>query len=229
MIKKILIAMMCVMLSGSYAFAFTIEDIDSEEIFNPSFIEKDKAAYEKEQAQKPQSPQFPAFTDVPKSEYYYEPVMWAVKQEVTAGTTATTFSPNQTCTNAQILTFVWRANGCPEPSISNPFTNLDTNQYYAKAAIWAYENKMISGNTFDANKPCTRAMTVEYFWKQAGSPSTALYDKFTDVKSNASYAQAVAWAVNNGVTAGTSDTTFSPSQTCTRGQIVTFLYRAIVQ
>lgn len=103
--------MMCVLLSYSYAFAFTVEDIDSEEIFNPSFIEKDKAEYEKEkeQAQRPQTPQLPTFTDVPKSEYYYEPVMWAVANDVTAGTSDTTFSPSKTCTRGQIVTFLYRA------------------------------------------------------------------------------------------------------------------------
>ena len=87
---------------------------------------------------------------------------------------------------------------------------------------------MVSGSSFDGNKPCTRAMTMEYFWKQAGSPATEVSDKFTDVTAADSYAQAVAWAVDNGVTAGVTNTTFVPAQTCTRGQIVTFLYRALV-
>lgn len=166
------------------------------------------------------------FTDVKANAYYAEPVKWAVNKGVTLGTSATTFSPNATCTNAQILTFIWRAAGSPTPSLANPFTNLSGDEYYAKAAVWAYSMGMVSGTTFDANKACTRAMTVEYLWKQAGSPATAANGKFTDVPSGAAYAPAVVWAVSNGITVGTSGTTFSPDNICTRGQIMTFLYRA---
>ena len=176
----------------------------------------------------PATPSAPAFKDVSTAAYYAEPVKWAVENNVTAGTSPTTFSPDDTCTNAQILTFMWRAVGSPEPAAANPFSNLTGNEYYAKAAAWAYENGMVSGSSFDGNKPCTRAMTMEYFWKQAGSPETTVSDKFTDVSANASYAQAVAWAVDTGVTAGVSENTFVPGQTCTRGHIVTFLYRALV-
>ena len=173
-------------------------------------------------------PSTPSFTDVKADAYYAEPVKWAVDNGVTAGTTATTFSPNATCTNAQILTFMWRAAGSPEPAIASPFTNLSGSEYYAKAAVWAYEKGMVAGTSFDSGTACTRAMTMEYFWKQAGSPETAVSDKFADVSAGSSYAQAVAWAVENGVTAGTSETTFSPDNTCTRAQIVTFLHRALV-
>lgn len=166
------------------------------------------------------------FKDVKADAYYAEPVKWAVDNSVTVGTSATTFSPNATCTNAQILTFIWRSAGSPTPSLANPFTNLSGNEYYAKAAVWAYSMGMVSGTAFDANKACTRAMTMEYLWKQAGSPAVAASGKFTDVPSSAAYATAVAWAVNNGITAGTSNTTFSPDSICTRGQIMTFLYRA---
>lgn len=166
------------------------------------------------------------FTDVKASAYYAEPVKWAVDHGVTVGTSTTTFSPDATCTNAQILTFIWRAAGSPTPSLANPFTNLAGSEYYAKAAVWAYSMGMVSGTAFDANKACTRAMTMEYLWKQAGSPAVAASGKFTDVPSSAAYATAVAWAVNNGITAGTSNTTFSPDSICTRGQIMTFLYRA---
>lgn len=167
-----------------------------------------------------------SFSDVKADAYYAAPIKWAVDKGVTNGTSATTFSPDQTCTNAQILTFIWRANGSSDVS-ANPFANLNGSEYYANAAAWAAEKNMVSGSAFDASKPCTRAMTVEYFWKQAGSPNTELTGKFTDIPADASYAQAVAWAVENGITAGTSDTTFSPDSTCTRGQIVTFLYRAL--
>ena len=169
-----------------------------------------------------------SFTDVKTTDYFADAVKWAVEKKITDGTSATTFSPEITCTTAHILTFMWRAAGCPEPTAASPFTNLKGDEYYAKAAVWAYEQGMISGTTFDADKPCTRATTMEYFWKQAGSPKTAVSDKFTDVAGDASYAQAVAWAVANGVTLGTGDDTFSPDATCTRGQIVTFLNRALV-
>ena len=225
--KKFLTAILCAVMLCSSAAAFTIEDISSEEIFTPEFIEKEAAELEKQKEQE-QASQVLVFTDVPATAYYYQPVMLAVANGITSGTTATTFSPNNTCTNAHILTFMWRAAGSPEPAGKSPFTNLTGQEYYAKAAMWAYEKGMISGTTFDASKACTRAMTMEYFWKQAGSPKTAISDKFTDVPATASYAQAVAWGVANGVTAGTSDSTFSPDNTCTRGQIVTFLYRALV-
>ncbi|MGN1230982.1 MAG: S-layer homology domain-containing protein [Anaerotignum sp.] len=179
---------------------------------------------------KPSEPVVGSFTDVKANAYYAEPVKWAVENKVTSGTSNTTFSPDATCTNAQILTFIWRACGSPEATIANPFTNLSGNEYYAKAALWAYEKGMISGTSFDADKPCTRSMTAEYLWKQAGSPSMSITtDTFSDVTSGTSYAQAVAWAVENGVTSGTSNATFSPNDTCTRGQIVTFLYRALVK
>lgn len=168
------------------------------------------------------------FSDVASDAWYAASVSWAVEREITAGTTATTFSPNTTCTNAQILTFMWRAAGSPEPATASPFTNLSGSEYYAKAAVWAYEEGMVSGTSFDSDKVCTRAMTMEYFWKQTGSPTTDVSVKFADVNASSSYAQAVAWAVENGLTAGTSETTFSPDDTCTRAQIVTFLYRALM-
>ena len=180
------------------------------------------------QPEQPTAPAAPAFTDVKADAYYASAVKWAVENGITAGTTTTTFSPNATCTTAHILTFMWRAAGSPEPTAASPFTNLNGSEYYAKAAVWAYENGMVSGTTFDASKPCTRAATMEYFWKQAGSPKTNTTDKFTDVASDSAYAEAVAWAVANGVTAGTTETTFSPDRTCTRAQIVTFLNRALV-
>lgn len=174
------------------------------------------------------APAKPAFTDVADSAYYAAPVAWAVEKGITAGTTETTFSPNNTCTTAQILTFLWRAKGQPEPTIANSFTDVAESAYYYKAALWAYENGMVSGTTFGGGTPCTRSQTVTYLWKLAGSPEAAP-SAFTDVASGAEYAPAVAWAVEKGVTGGTTATTFSPDNTCTRGQIVTFLYRDMAQ
>ena len=170
------------------------------------------------------------FSDVSELDYFGDPVRWAVAKGITDGTSDTTFSPNATCTNAQILTFLWRSLNCPEPIIDspfvkNPFTGLTGNEYYYKAVLWAYQMGIISGDNFEANIPCTRSMTVTYLWKLAGSPDVSDAANFTDVDSSSDYATAVAWAVKKGITDGTSDTTFSPSATCTRGQIVTFLWR----
>ena len=167
------------------------------------------------------------FTDVKSSDYFADAVLWAVERNITSGTSKTTFSPNVTCTKAQILTFLWHANGSPEPTAANPFADIQTGDYFYKAALWAAEKGLVSGSTFGANTDCTRAMTVEYMWKAAGSPAPAGKADFDDVPANADYAQAVAWAVEKNITSGTGDGTFSPTATCTRGQIVTFLYRAM--
>ena len=169
------------------------------------------------------------FTDVPDDAYYAASVQWAVAHEITSGTgDGTTFSPNETCSKAQILTFLWHANGSPNPTAANPFSDIKTDDYYYKAALWAAENSLISGSTFNANTDCTRAMTVEYLWKAAGSPTPTGKASFTDVLPGAEFAQAVTWAVEQEITNGTGDgTTFSPDATCTRGQIVTLLHHAM--
>ena len=162
----------------------------------------------------------PAFADVTADAYYASSVEWAVAQGITSGTSDTTFSPDDTCTKAQIITFLWRAAGSPEPQSTAAFTDVAADAYYAKATAWAAENGMASGDVFAPDAPCTREMAVEFMWKHAGSPNAVSAD-FSDVSSGA-----VNWAVAQGVTNGTSNTTFSPFDICTRGQIVTFLYRA---
>ena len=169
------------------------------------------------------------FTDVKASDYYADAVLWAVEKKITSGTSAATFSPDATCNRAQILSFLWRASGSPEPTAANPFTDIKTTDYFYKAALWAAEKDLVSGSTFGASTPCTRSSTMEYMWKAAGSPAPSGKASFDDVSANADYVSAVAWAVENNVTAGTSKTTFSPDSTCTRGQIVTFLYRAFAK
>ena len=171
----------------------------------------------------PSEPTDPSFTDVAAGTYYAYPVAWAVENNITSGTSSTTFSPDETCTRAQIITFLWRAAGSPEPETPSAFTDVKADAYYTQAVAWAAENDMASGDTFSPDAPCTRLMAVEFMWKQAGSPNAAAAD-FTDVSSNA-----VNWAVETGVTSGTSATTFSPDETCTRAQIVTFLYRAFAE
>lgn len=158
------------------------------------------------------------FTDVKTGDYFADPVLWAVEKKITAGTSATTFAPNATCTQSQILTFLWRAKGEPKPT-----GTVSGTQYYATAAQWAKEQGLT--DNFSAEADCTRAMVVTYLWKLAGSPKTGT-SNFTDVSANADYAQAVAWAVEQGITSGTGNGQFSPASACTRGQIVTFLYRA---
>ena len=174
----------------------------------------------------PTVPTVGGFTDVKKTDWFAEPVLWAVEKNITAGTSDTTFSPNADCTTAQILSFLWRANGSPKPTMVNPFSDVKSGDWYADAAAWAYEKGLVSGTAFGGDTLCTRSMAVTYMWKAAGSPS-ARAASFTDVPADADYANAVAWAVEQGVTAGTSDTTFSPDSVCTRGQIVSFLYRGL--
>lgn len=167
------------------------------------------------------------FSDVNDGAYYAKAVKWAVDKKITSGTSATTFSPDDTCTRAQILTFLWRAVGSPKYNSSAPFGDVISDDYFFDASGWAKGMDMVSGGSFEPDTPCTRAFTVIYLWKNAGSPKTEPSSKFSDVSAAADYAQAVAWAVNSGVTSGTSETTFSPNDTCTRGQIVTFLNRAL--
>ena len=168
-----------------------------------------------------------SFNDVKAGAYYEAAVKWAVEKGITAGTSDTTFSPDNTCTRAQILTFLWRAVGSPKATAGNPFADVKESDYYYDAAVWASEKGMVSGTTFEADTPCTRASTVTYLWLNAGAPWADSEIEFADVDMDAEYAEAVAWAVEEGVTSGTSATTFAPDTVCSRGQIVTFLNRAI--
>ena len=169
-----------------------------------------------------------AFTDVAATSPYYDGIEWAVDEGITNGTTATTFAPYQNCTRAQIITYLWRAAGSPEPASMEPaYTDVtDTSLYFFKAVQWASEQGLVEGETFDPYAGCTRAMAVYFMWVAADSPEAAA-SSFTDVAADADYAAAVNWAVAQGVTLGTGDgSTFSPDTVCQRGQIVTFLYRA---
>lgn len=166
------------------------------------------------------------FADVSADAYYANAVNWAVSKNITAGTSQTTFSPDDTCTRAQILTFLWRASGSPKATAPNGFSDVSESDYYYDAAVWASEKGMVTGPTFDADTPCTRSATVMYLWQNAGSPAVALTQLFSDVLISKNYASAVCWAVSNHITSGTSETTFSPDTICSRGQIVTFLFRA---
>ena len=168
------------------------------------------------------------FADVSTDAYYYEAVKWAAKKGITGGTGDGTFNPNGSCTRAHIVTFLWRAAGSPEPKSTVSFADVPADSYYAKAVAWAVENGITLGTgdgTFSPNATCTRAQSVTFLYRALGTaPTTA--NGFTDVAANAFYTDAVAWAVENGVTNGTTDSTFSPDNGCTRAQIVTFLFRA---
>lgn len=169
----------------------------------------------------------PRFMDVPADAYYAVPVAWAVDKKITSGTSLTTFSPANTCTRAHILTFLWRAVGSPKDSSGNHFNDVCSDDYFYNAALWAYDMGMVEGESFEGDLACTRAATVTYLWQCAGSPEPDGECAFDDVPADAPYAEAVAWAVENNITTGTSATTFSPNTVCDRGQIVTFLHRAL--
>lgn len=169
-----------------------------------------------------------SFTDVSVKEYYFDAIAWAVKNAITEGVNDTIFAPGASCTRAQMVTFLWRANGSPEPTVTElPFTDVAVDAYYAKAVLWAVENGITTGTsdtTFDPDGVVTRAEAVTFLWRAAGNPA-ADGKLFADVESTKYYAEAVRWAVANGVTKGVSNTSFAPGSACTRAQIVTFLYR----
>ena len=170
------------------------------------------------------------FTDVKRSDYFFEPVLWASSKGITSGITPTRFGPAQSCTRGQVVTFLWRAAGQPEPaSANNPFNDVKASAFYYKAVLWAVEEGITAGTSaasFSPNSPCTRAQVVTFLWRSAGQPEPESgKNTFSDVKSTGFYYNAVLWAVEKGITTGTGAGKFSPSQTCTRGQVVTFLYR----
>jgi len=170
------------------------------------------------------------FGDVNGSAYYYEPVLWAFSRGVTTGTEPGVFSPDNTCTRAQVVTFLWRAMGEPEPvSDENPFTDVKPGLYYYKAVLWAVENGITNGmtlTTFEPEGSCTRAQVVTLLNRTAGNPVAASGScAFTDVKAGDYYYQAMLWAVEEEITNGMTPDTFEPNRSCTRGQIVTFLHR----
>lgn len=215
--------------SGTYSIAFTVYNANGGAMSSGTLYITVKGA----------AAAAISFADIdpnnPNQQWVVEPVRWAVSKGITNGTGNNAsgqpiFEPNTTCNKGQILTFLWRAQGSPAPTISNPFTDVKSDRYCYNAALWAYEKGIISGNTFGETTPCTRAMAVTYMWILAGRPSVSAAN-FGDVPSGGETASAVAWAVAVGVTNGmgndeTGRPTFQPDSTCTRGQIVTFLQRA---
>lgn len=175
------------------------------------------------------------FIDVKPGDFFYEPVKWAVNNKITNGTSSTTFSPYKNCNRAEIVTFLWRAAGTPEPTVTrNPFTDVNSvrDASYYKAILWASQKGITAGSTattFSPYQECTRSQIVTFLYRYAGKPSGNYTNPFKDVSSvnEASYYNAILWAVGKGITQGTSTTTFSPYASCTRGEAVTFLYRYV--
>ena len=178
------------------------------------------------------NPQTGVFVDVPENSYYEEAVDWAEENGITQGTDDTHFSPNDICTRAQIVTFLWRAAGSPAPKSMSSFTDVPADAFYANAVAWAVENGITSGtgeSKFSPNSTCTRAQAVTFLYRASGSPAVSGKAEFSDVSSTAFYADAVAWAAKKGITTGIGGGLFGSDNDCTRGQIVTFLWRAMAE
>ena len=171
------------------------------------------------------------FLDVNENHFFHDSVLWAVEHGITAGLSADTFGPLAACNRAQVVTFLWRAAGCPEPTLAeNPFTDVAKGSFYEKAVLWAVENGITAGltaDTFGPNAVCNRAQVVTFLYRANGSPATKTTgNPFADVKEKDFFFAPVIWALENGVTAGSDATHFNPNGQCQRAQVVTFLYRA---
>ena len=174
------------------------------------------------------------FTDVKEGDWYYDSVMWAVKNGITTGATETTFDPNGKCLRASVVTFLWRAKGCPEPTMTNnPFTDVKESDFFYKAVLWAVEEGITNGTTATTFAPydeCNRAAVVTFLYRAMGEPQVGSTENpFSDVVATAWYGPAVLWAVENGITNGMGDGTFGIGTTCNRAQVVTFLYRTLAK
>lgn len=169
------------------------------------------------------------FLDVPADSWYAVPVSWAIDHDVVSSTGGGTFSPDRPCTTGEIISFLWRAMGRPEPAIENPFTDVSANHYYYQAALWAYENGLVYGKAFNAAGLCSRGMAVTYLWRLEGCPVERVPMFFVDVNPDSGYMQAIAWAAEEGISGGSGGGIFSPEEICSRGQIVTFLYRYLME
>ena len=178
------------------------------------------------------NPQTGVFVDVAEGSYYEEAIDWAVEKGITNGVSSNMFAPNDPCTRAQIVTFLWRAAGSPAPKSMSSFTDVPADAFYAKAVAWAVENSITSGtgeSKFSPNSTCTRAQAVTFLYRASGSPAVSGSAEFSDVATNAYYADAVAWAAKKGITTGIGGGLFGSDNDCTRGQIVTFLWRAMAE
>ena len=174
------------------------------------------------------------FTDVKDGAFYYKPVQWAVVNGITAGTSKTTFSPDSNCTRGQVVTFLWRAAGSPQPTMtSHSFTDVSENAFYYKAMLWAVESGITTGTsrtTFSPNADCTRGQLATFLWRAQGKPGIESQENpFQDITASSFYYTAILWAVENNITNGVGAGKFAPDANCTRGQVVTFLYRTYTE
>ncbi|MDD4843495.1 MAG: S-layer homology domain-containing protein [Anaerotignum sp.] len=171
------------------------------------------------------------FTDVPNGQYYHDAVLWAVDEGIASGTSENTFCPDTVCPRAQAITFLWRAVGSPEPTLTScPFIDVDKDEYYYKAVLWGMETGITNGITptvFGANTTVTRSQATTFLWHAVGSPGASSQNPFGDITTGAYDYDAVLWAVEQDITHGTSEDSFSPHGLCTRGQLLTFLFRYI--
>ena len=202
--------------SGKSTLLQAILQLPGKVEITPSFVK---------QAEEPSR----VFVDVKTGDYFYDAVQWAVGKGITNGTSAETFSPEDPCTRAQIVTFLWRAAGSPVVNYAMDLSDVAGDAYYAEAVRWALSEGITTGtsdHTFSPDAVCTREQAVTFLWRAAGSPAVSGESAFEDVGADAYYARAVAWAAQNGVTNGISQALFGTGSDCTRAQIVTFLYRA---
>ena len=168
------------------------------------------------------------FTDVADKAFYCVPVYWAKLNDITSGTSDTTYSPGKPCTRGQMAAFLWRMKGSPEPARTDYFEDVPSGSDFAKAIVWAKESGITSGTsdtTYSPDQPCTRGQMALFLWRLNGSPEPEGTGYFTDVSTDSGFADAVAWAKENDITSGTAATTYSPGQPCTRGEMATFLWR----
>lgn len=228
--------MICMKLDEGYTFASSLKPYINGKEVSFSMLKGDdyrwlECRFRTEAIEVPDIPDNP-FTDVSENDYFYKAVLWAVENKITAGLTDTTFGPEVTCTRAQAVTFIWRAAGKPEPTgDKTPFVDVKETDYYYKAVLWAVENKITVGTTdtlFSPDANCTRGQIVSFLWRAEGRPDTNGDNPFTDVNENDYFYEAVLWAVENKITAGLTPTIFGAGSPCTRGQIVSFLYRNAV-
>ena len=199
---------------GKYSFIMPADKVTVEASFKEEF------------------PDLPnSFSDLAPSDFCYDAVMWAVGRDITGGIGNDTFGPNLPCTRAQAVTFLWRAAGSPEPETrAMPLTDVPVGSYYYNAVLWAIENGITEGTSdtmFSPDATCSRAQIVTFLWRAGGSPATSGNSAFTDVASDAYYAAAVIWAEKNDITGGIGGGLFGSNNDCTRGQIVTFIYRSV--
>ncbi len=170
----------------------------------------------------------PIFVDVEEGAYYTEAVLWAYEEGITTGTDKNHFSPDNSCTRAEIVTFLWRAEGKPAVEGENPFKDVEEGQYYTEAVLWAVQKGITTGvdeSHFDPDAICTREQIVTFLWRADGKPSVENENPFEDVEEDAYYTKAVLWAVDKRITTGVDASHFNPKGICSRGQAVTFLYR----